>query len=123
MAKRNELGKWGEEIAREHLLKNGYTIMEQNIHVGHKEIDIIALKSNTMIFAEVKTRLSDLEQAIEAVDQKKMKRMVRAADSILSSFSIPLEYRFDIIAVIGSPKTDYSIHHIKDAFMPQIENS
>lgn len=118
MANHNELGEWGERIAREYLMTRGYTLLEQNLHVGHKEIDIVALKGSTMAFIEVKTRQSDLQQAVEAVDSKKMRRMIKAADSILASFTMPFEYRFDIIAVIGSPETSHEVHHITDAFMP-----
>lgn len=123
MTSSKELGEWGERLAREYLMTHGYTLMEQNVRVGHKEIDIIAIKDSTVAFVEVKTRQSDLQQAIEAVDSKKMRRMVRAADSILATFTMPFEYRFDIIAIIGNPETSHKLHHIKDAFMPGLNNS
>ena len=42
MAKHNELGKQGEEIAAQYLIEKGYEILERNWRNRHKEIDIIA---------------------------------------------------------------------------------
>ena len=44
MAQHNDLGKWGEELAREYLIINGYTLVATDNRNGHFEIDIIALK-------------------------------------------------------------------------------
>ena len=52
-----QLGKNGEDIASEFLVKNGYTILERNARFSRLcEIDIIALDKNTLVFCEVKTR-------------------------------------------------------------------
>lgn len=51
------IGALGESCAVKHLKKNKYKIVGTNIHAGHSEIDIIALKDETLIFIEVKTRL------------------------------------------------------------------
>ena len=42
MAKHNEFGRLGEEIAARYLTEKGYTILERNWRNVHKEIDIIA---------------------------------------------------------------------------------
>ncbi len=120
MAIHNLTGEWGETVAREYLIEKGYTVMASNSHVGHKEIDIVATKGNRMIFVEVKTRRESLNDALDAIDDKKIRRIVRAADSILRNSDIPYEYQFDIIAVIGSPETGHTIHHFPDAFMPPL---
>lgn len=120
MARHNELGEWGEQIAREYLISQGYTVIDRNLHVGHKEIDIIATKDKWMVFVEVKTRSKELEDALDAVDSRKMLRMVRAADAFMQRYSVPYEYRFDIIAVIGNPLSGHTLHHFPDAFMPPL---
>lgn len=120
MAKHNELGQWGEQLAREHLIRLGYSIMEQNIHSGRKEIDLVATKGNRMVFVEVKTRSHSLDDALDAVDEKKIRRIVRAADSIMSRFTMPFEYQFDIIAVVGTPQAGHELHHFPDAFFPPL---
>ena len=56
MAEHNELGKLGEQLARDFLIAKGYQILEQNWSCGHKEIDIIAMDGNELVIVEVKTR-------------------------------------------------------------------
>ncbi|MCM1348990.1 MAG: YraN family protein [Firmicutes bacterium] len=121
MAQHNELGQWGEQLAREYLVTHGYKVMEHNAHVGHKEIDIVATRGNRMVFVEVKTRRENLGEALDAVDAKKIRRLVRAANSFLQRFNAPWEYQFDIIAVIGTPQAGHTLHHYPDAFFPPLE--
>ena len=46
MAKHNELGKEGENIARMYLMQNEYEIIENNYTYKKGEIDIIAQKDD-----------------------------------------------------------------------------
>ena len=121
MARHNQTGQWGEEIARQYLAARGYAIMDSNLHVGHKEIDIVALKGTRIVFVEVKTRTSDLYDPIEAIDNKKILRMCRAADSFLRSHKFNQDPQFDVITVTGS-QTDYRVEHYPDAFLPPLSN-
>ena len=120
MAGHNELGEWGENIAREYLMGQGYTVLDKNTHIGHKEIDIIAIKGVRMVFVEVKTRTSGIEEALDAVDNKKIRRMVKAADSFMQRYTAPYEYQFDIIAIAVKPDGTYIIEHFPDAFFPPL---
>lgn len=121
MAEHNELGKWGEEVAREHLLKQGYAIGGENIRVAGVEIDFIATRDDTICFVEVKTRATDFTDPTEAVDSRKRRRLVRAADAYMQAYDIPLEPQFDIVLVIGNPLS-YTVEHIPDAFHPTLNN-
>lgn len=56
MADHNELGEKGEELARLHLIDNGYKIRETKWRTGSLELDIIAEKDDTLVIVEVKTR-------------------------------------------------------------------
>ena len=56
MAQHNETGKFGEEYAIAYLEEQGYEIVEKNWRWQKAEIDIIALKNNTLAVVEVKTR-------------------------------------------------------------------
>ena len=42
LSDKEDLGKKGEQIAREFLAGKGYQILDSNWHFGHKEIDIVA---------------------------------------------------------------------------------
>lgn len=120
MAKHNETGAWGEEIARDHLRRNGYTVLDKNTHIGHNEIDIIALKGNTIAFVEVKTRSTAFTDPLDAIDEKKIRRLARAADSYMQAFNIRHNPQFDIITVVGTPESGFKLNHYPDAFMPPI---
>ena len=116
MAQHNETGHWGEELACEKLITDGYAICQRNFRIGHYELDIIAMKGNRIVFAEVKTRTNLNSDPIEAIDNKKILRMVRAANTYVTTFDIPHEVQFDIITIVGTPD-NYTLEHIPDAFM------
>lgn len=115
MARHNETGKWGEDLAAEYLASNGYAIAERNWRSGHYEIDIVAYKGPRIVFVEVKTRTRDYDDPIEAVDRNKALRLIRAANVYIEAKDINHEMQFDLIAVNGCP-ADYRIEHIPDAF-------
>lgn len=116
MAQHNETGQWGEELACEKLITDGYAICQRNFRIGHYELDIIAMKGNRIVFVEVKTRTNLNSDPIEAIDNKKILRMVRAANTYVTTFDIPHEVQFDIITIVGTPD-NYTLEHIPDAFM------
>lgn len=123
MAEHNDLGQWGEKIAREYLLSEGYAIGGENTRVGNYEIDFIAYKGDRIVFCEVKTRRDDFADPTDAVDPKKMRRLCRAAEEYVQSMNIPHDPQMDVITVIGSPEMDPSqvrIDHIPDAFRPPL---
>jgi len=77
MAEHNEIGKYGENIAFDYLLKNGYKIKERNWRFGKGEIDVIAEENNTIVIVEVKTRSSEyFGDPEESVSRKKQKKIV-----------------------------------------------
>lgn len=55
MAKHNDLGALGERVARQFLTLHGFVILDHNVRIGKKEIDIIAEKDNKIHVVEVKT--------------------------------------------------------------------
>lgn len=118
MAFHNELGKLGERLAARHLLLNGYHILATDWHFGHKDIDIVCTKDGVTVFVEVKTRATDLfGSPEEAVDSRKMRNLVSAAQVYMSRNDVYGPVRFDIIAVVGSAEP-FQITHFPDAFNP-----
>lgn len=115
MAQHNDIGKWGENLAYEYLVAHGYAITERNWRLGHYEIDLIAVKGNRIIFVEVKTRADKDCDPTDAIDEKKIRRTVRSANAYVTTYALPHEVQFDIIAISGTPN-DYELRHIPDAF-------
>lgn len=103
-----------EALAAEYLEKSGYRILKRNFYCRAGEIDIIASKNDTLIFAEVKYRkASGFGMPEEAVNSTKQKRIYKAAMYYMykcqKGFNISC--RFDVIAVEGE-----EIRHYKNAF-------
>ena len=119
MAQHNLLGNKGEMLASRFLLDKGYAVHHHNWRSGHKEIDIIAQQRDTLVFVEVKSRTSEeYGNAYDAVDDKKIRLLITAAQAYIRKYNIDLKFRFDIITVIGNGEP-YRIEHIEDAFYPE----
>lgn len=116
MAKHNELGKLGEELAVEFLLKEGYEILETNWTFQKAEIDIIAQKEDTLAVIEVKTR-SSIEFGLpqDFVKPKKIQLLVKAMNEYVLTNNLDVNVRFDIIAIHKEAKS-FVIEHLEDAF-------
>ncbi|MDH6251605.1 putative endonuclease [Chryseobacterium sp. H1D6B] len=117
MATHNDFGKKAEDLAVEYLQKEGYKILIRNFRFQKAEIDIIAEKDNLIIIIEVKARSTDafiLPQ--EAVNKKKIRLIVAAADHYLEEFNKENEIRFDIISLLPDHTGNLIIEHITDAF-------
>jgi putative endonuclease len=122
MAKHNIIGKAGEEEAANYLQAHGFTIRHRNWHAGKKELDIVAMEGKVLVVVEVKCR-SDLRFGAPelAVDDKKIRCIVGAADAYVRKFALDNPIRFDIVSVVGSGE-EAQIDHIRDAFYPPIWN-
>lgn len=118
MAKHNNLGKSGEAAVAIYLEKNGYTIRHRNWREEHLELDIVASKGDCLVVVEVKTRTSDeWQEPHEAVNKRKIKHILLAADAYIKTFGIDMPVRFDIITVVGE-EGHFKIEHYPDAFYP-----
>ena len=116
MAQHNELGKLGEQLATDLLIKKGYEIIVRNYVFQKAEIDIIAKHNNLMVCVEVKTRNSDFfGDPQDFVTPSKIKLLVKAMDAFIIENDIDLETRFDIIAVLKNKKME-QLTHYEDAF-------
>ncbi len=123
------IGSLGERLAVDFLIKDGYTITAQNVHLGRNEIDIIAENNDYIVFVEVKTRTCKYPESGEygipasAVDSDKRKNTVKAARDYLYSHYIQKQPRIDVIEVylleqkepLLTPKP-IKINHIRNAF-------
>lgn len=78
MARHNDFGKWGEDVAVNYMLERGFEILARNWRHEHLEVDIIAQKEGKLYFVEVKTRHGEEWNAEAAVTVKKRKQLWRA---------------------------------------------
>lgn len=119
MAEHNDLGKWGEDVALAYLLDQGYHLLDRNWHQGHRDLDLIMQQDDTLVIVEVRTRRNNLFMDPEqTVDALKMLSLSKAANAYIRLHRISLNIRFDIVAITGTPSSDFTINHIEDAFYP-----
>ncbi len=119
MAAHNNLGCWGEEKAVEYLKKKGFQILHRDWKYQHRDLDIVASLDNQLVIVEVKTRKIDSVLAPEmAVDRRKVRSIMIAANAYIKLFKIDKEIRFDIIAISGDNDDNVEINHIENAFLP-----
>ena len=121
MAEHTILGAEGELAAVNYLKDSGYTLLHTRWHCGHLELDIVAVKDDTLVVFEVKTRSTgEFGSPADAVSEKKIRRIVNAADGYVRKFRIDLPVRFDIISIIKNADGTLNIEHIEDAFMSPV---
>lgn len=110
-------GALSENLARDYLVGQGYTIVAMNVHMKIAEIDIIAKDQNTLCFVEVRSRKTDRFGLPEAtVGAAKQFRIIKAASWYLQRhFVKPPRCRFDVISVLFKDNDTKLTHH-KNAF-------
>lgn len=115
-----EWGRLGEEITKEYLTKKGYPITEQNWRCGNRlEVDLISQQGEEMVFIEVKTRNGKFDSAEDAINEKKIKQLVKAANAYLKQIERPFDARFDVALIEGEPD-NYEFTYIENAFIPPL---
>lgn len=104
-----------EEIAKRYLLKNNYTILEENFICKFGEIDIIAMKDGRLHFIEVKGRLNTNHgYPREAVTLAKQKKLISAAKYyFMLKGKDDYFCQFDVIEIVLESK---ELNHIENAF-------
>lgn len=115
---RQALGQFGEKIAAEELERRGYEILARRYRTRHGEIDIVARDGETIVFVEVKARVTaEFGTAAEAVTAWKQRRLaVMATDYLARSGVAPCPCRFDVVAIDGVGD-GMRITVYRDAFM------
>lgn len=114
---RIELGIRGESMAVNYLQKQGYKILQRNFRCRHGEIDIICSREHTIIFVEVKTRIStNFGTPEESITRTKQHHIHKAALAYLETCNQPFpEIRFDVIGILCDDG-QYHINHLPAAF-------
>lgn len=111
MAKHNEIGKLGEDLAAKWLENKNFLIIERNYLKKFGEIDIVARETDKIHFIEVKSvsyeTKSDLDFAVsrgtwnpaENVHNNKQKRLSRVIETWLSEHKYNGKWQIDIVTV------------------------
>lgn len=106
------MGRRGEKLAAEYLKRQGYKILKRNLRTPFGEADIVAQEGNTVVFCEVKARLtSSFGTPAEAVERRKRRRYADIARWFLMRAGREVPVRFDVLEV-----SEEGVNHIPAAF-------
>ncbi len=101
MTKYQKTGLKGELLAREYFATREFEILHTNWRSGHLELDIIASKTGTLHFIEVKTLLAgSVGLPEESVDRKKLMNMIKAAERYMIVENKRGKIQFDVLAIV-----------------------
>jgi len=116
MSHNQDIGQLGEDIAVKYLESKKYKIVERNLKISYKELDIVAYEGDILVFVEVKTRLSQrYGGADDALFPKKSYQFKRAAEFYMDRHKIDTEdFRIDFISVNLKANRTADIRHHKD---------
>ncbi len=79
LRKTKVIGNYGEQLAKNFLIKKGYDFIAQNYYLRGGELDLIMKKDGILIFVEVKTRIASFfGDGQESVNSNKKRKLIRA---------------------------------------------
>ena len=100
---RHTRGRQGEELAARHYAALGFEVLARNHRTRYGELDLVAYDGETLVFAEVKTRLAGSGEPFEKLDDRKRSQVRRIALSWLTETPdrpFGARLRFDGVAVL-----------------------
>jgi putative endonuclease len=112
------VGKAGEDAAAAHYTGRGYLVIARNWRCRIGELDLIAVRGDTLVVCEVKTRRgSSFGAGYEAVDARKRAKLRSVAEAFLQTDPrLPSGVRFDVASVALARDGSASVHVFEDAF-------
>jgi putative endonuclease len=119
MKYRQKVGKFGEILAKNYLIKHGYKIVDCNVKISYQEIDIVANFKEKIVFVEVKTMASStFGLAEDNITSRKIQNLKKAIDMYINSKNLdPENIRLDLISIdIDRNKKIAKIKHYRDLF-------
>ena len=105
-------GVWGEDVAADHLRRDGYQIVDRNscpvARDRRLEIDLVAWdpKADAMVFVEVKQHatMSPYKRRLSRVNRRKKANLRRACNAWRRVNKWHGDFRFDVIEIYGTPE-------------------
>ena len=117
MAKHNDTGKTGEELAATWFEAKGYAILHKNWRHKNLEVDIIASKENILHFIEVKA-VTTLQYGHpeDKINGKKIKNLINASEEFLYQNPQWQRIQFDVLSITMLKDKDVEYFLIEDVY-------
>lgn len=118
---RQTLGRAGEQLALDHLLRLGYRLVARNHRTRFGELDLVVADARTLVFVEVKTRRARTPgRAWEGLHDSKRAQVRRMALAFLAEVAERprcRDVRFDAVGVTIDPHGRLvALEHLEGAF-------
>jgi putative endonuclease len=116
---RAQLGRSAEDIAAEHLRRQGLEVLTRNYRRRNGEIDIVARVGDVLAIVEVRTRSSErFGGAAASIDGWKRHKIIRATEQLLQQQKplAQLRVRFDVVVVHNADSAQPRVEWIQHAF-------
>lgn len=115
MARAQQIGRYGEDVAARYLSEAGMAVLDRNWRCDIGEIDIVARDGDTLVVCEVKTRSSlAYGSGLEAVTRAKADRQRRLAGRWLAARGLRARrVRVDVVAVLRAERGAASVDHLR----------
>ena len=112
---KDELGRYGEELAARHLQDDGFVVLERNWRCDLGEVDIVARDADVLVVCEVKTRRSTSHGSpFEAVTERKLHRLERLGLRWIRDHDVrPSSMRVDVVSVLRPTSGRTVIEHVR----------
>lgn len=110
--RRQELGRLGESLACDFLVKKGYNLLARNYRLGHCEVDLILEDGVNLVAVEVKTRKS-YRAIAPLLHSLQYHRIQKCMNYYAQSKGLDKDIRIDLIKVIVSNFDRPEIKHWK----------
>lgn len=109
------LGKFGEQLAAQHLTACGMVVLDRNWRCAAGEIDIVARDGDALVICEVKTRRSlAFGHPLAAVTPIKLRRLRRLASEWITVRGIHARsVRVDMVGIITPRDGRPIIEHVR----------
>jgi putative endonuclease len=115
MRVKDAVGRFGEDLAADHLRACGMVVLERNWRCREGEVDIVALDGDVVAFVEVKTRSRlGFGSPAEAITARKLARMRRVAAQWLAEH--PGRWggvRLDVVSVVRLTPEGPAVEHLR----------
>lgn len=110
-------GRLGEDIAKEHLVRQGFNILEHGFRCKLGEVDLVAEKGKELYFIEVKTRWSsNYGNPLESITFVKQRQVIKAARFYLAKKRRPDTFCHLSAIGVDMSRAKPKVEFIKDAF-------
>ncbi len=116
---KQEMGRWAEDQAAEHLCRRGLKLIARNFACRFGEVDLILRGDDVIVFVEVRARRKmTFMTPAASIDTHKQRRLALTAAHFLKTRPRyrDLPARLDVVSITG-PHSQARLEWIKNAFL------